>query len=436
MLGATAAWVMKATRSRPNCILSMVTNSFIVRKKGDGQARLEQFSGPERAGRLHQAPRSGAEANRMATNRRKFLQGAAAPLSTMAFASDANAEPAPPKISHAKQNPSTHPYSAPSLPPVTEHSFSQYQLTGAPDKYANLLGIDRPQNWNTTKLRLQVELKNHASHDDPIHEWLSIFRDTFADRASKIVINGGARTHRKSNPQQLRYEPQLYEGSLRGASILLDRCLKYRNELGNFEMGGVNAALSYLAFLKLKPLQRNFLIQSNSADISHIAQSTEEYVSEKYNEQITLFNKDELLAQAAEAAGSAASAARTAHKTDLLTSILEKQFHIQTDFQLASFTRMLTPGNSSNFAERYLRTLVMLSEDLADAYCRLYSASRGLKQVIGLNKLTISGTTPIDIVVPLFSSANAVDGWVEGVVGAQPLSQRKPDILDALVLWS
>jgi hypothetical protein len=206
--------------------------------------------------------------------------------------------------------------------------------------------------------------------------------------------------------------------------------------MGAFEVSAISAGLSYITFLKLKPLQRNFLAKSNSSDIARIQHRMEEYASQRFAEQVTLFHKDELLAQAAEAAGSAATAQLAGTKTDFLSNLLEKQFDIQADAQLAAFTRMLTPGSASNYAEKYLRMLVLFVEDLTDAYCRLYSAGLGMKQVLGIQQLVVAATDHIDVTIPLFSSPSSVDSWVNHVVTTHNIGQRRPDVLDALVLWS
>jgi hypothetical protein len=123
-------------------------------------------------------------------------------------------------------------------------------------------------------------------------------------------------------------------------------------------------------------------------------------------------------------------------KDNFLTHILEKQFHVQIDAQLAQFTRLFEPGSSSNFAERYLRLLSMLTEDLADAYCKIYSASKGVQQVLGMSQVTVAINAPISVDIPGFTTTAGVKMWVDQVVPAQSEHQRTPDVLDALVLWT
>src|ERR1700722_11194091 len=79
--------------------------------------------------------------------------------------------------------------------------------------------------------------------------------------------------------------------------------------------------------------------------------------------------------------------------------------------------------------------LAMLTEDLSDAYCRLYSASKGVQTLLKLSKVSVAMNSPIDVDIPLFAALADVQTWVEKVIPSQG-GQRKPDILDALVLWT
>jgi hypothetical protein len=141
----------------------------------------------------------------------------------------------------------------PNPPDVTEKHFPNYHLLGQPDADSNLLGTERPRDWQATKAQLMRELQSAASPDDPIHKWLHTFSRSFDDLASEIVLNSARNVLRDGTPTELKYEPQLYDSSLRSASGLLDRCLRYRNEMGTFELSGVGAGISYLVFLKTKP---------------------------------------------------------------------------------------------------------------------------------------------------------------------------------------
>lgn len=330
------------------------------------------------------------------------------------------------------------PVPVPPREPITEQSFPNYHLLGKPDAEANLLGAVRPRDWKETKTRLEEALTAAAVAQDPIHNWLATFRGSFDDTAADIVVKAGGHIHRAGQPNELAYEPQLYEASLRGAAALLDRCLRNRNEMGGCEISGVNAGIGYLTFLKLKPLQRNFLTQSNSADLAKIEKTTDTQASQKYGQVgglDRLFEKYQLQAKQIELAGAGAEAGLAEEKNNFLTHLLERQFHIQIDAQLAQFTRLLQPGSSSNFAERYLRLVSLLTEDLADAYCKLYSASKGVQQVLGMSTVTVGMNAPVNVDIPLFAAPAAVKSWVDLIVPPQAGNQRKPDVLDALVLW-
>src|ERR1700722_10729501 len=321
--------------------------------------------------------------------RRNFLKAASLlPLGVLSAAPAGMAAVEPSSIfseSDVDSGAVAPPIPPPPQPPIQEQPFTEYHLLGKPNHDANLFGDLSPKDWKTTKQGLEEALKAAAHADDPIHEWLKTFKVTFDDRATGIVLEAGKYVHRTSLAAELRYEPQLYDVSLRAASGLLDRCLSYRNEMGSFEVAGVSAGIGYLAFLKLKPLQRNFLIRSNSADLAKIEQTTEAIVGHKYRQVggiNRLFEKRQLQAKEAEADGSAEEAALAEVKDNFLSMLLQKQFHFQVDAQLAQLTRLLSTGASSNVAERYLRMLAMLTEDLSDAYCRLYSASKGVQTLL------------------------------------------------------
>lgn len=325
-----------------------------------------------------------------------------------------------------------------SLRTVQEQKFDNYHLLGQPDTTGNLLGLSRPQNWKSAKQELAKALKDSTRAEDPINEWLKTFEPTFDERAIAIVMNAGRGVHRSVSTPELMYEPQLYESSLRSAAALLDRCLRYRNEMGGFEISGVGAGISYLAFLKLKPLQRNYIIHSNSADLAEIERISQAIASRRFGEAKGIFvDKHHLLGLEAEAAGNSAEARLAGAKDELRTRLLEKQFNIQADAQLMLFTRLITPGTSSNYAERYLRIHALLVEDLTDAFHKLYSASKGIQQALGLSQVTgAEGSRTINVDIPLFNANELLEMWVKDIVPPEEGDQRKRDVLDALVLWT
>jgi hypothetical protein len=379
------------------------------------------------------------------SERRSFLKAASLlPLSILANtpAAMAGTETSSPPLedSEASGESRAHPMPPPPpQPPIQEQAFADYHLLGKPVHDANLFGEVRPHDWKTTKADLAAALKSSAVTGDPIHDWLKTFEKSLDEVARNIVLEAGKYLYRVNKPSELKYEPQLYDSSLRSASVLLDRCLRYRNEMGSFETAGIGTGIAYLTFIRVKPLQRNFLIQSNAADLAKIEQTTEATVSHRYK-QIwgidKLFERRQLQAKEAEADGSAEEAARAEVKDNFLSALLQKQFHFQIDAQLAQFTRLISPGSSSNFAERYLRLLAMLTEDLSDAYCKLFSASKGIQQVLNLSTVTVAMGSAVNVDIPLFTTTAHVDTWINQIVPSLGGNQRKPDILDALVLWA
>jgi hypothetical protein len=378
------------------------------------------------------------------TERRDFLKAATFLPLSMLGGSEALGADAPTTVVGQKSFEASAGQSDSAMPfandgPIQEQPFPHYHLLGKPDSAANLFGEVRPSTWAGVKLNLRTGLGAAAHAQDPIHRWLAIFNTSFDVRAAGIVIQARNHIYQGGGSTVLRYEPQLYDGLLRAATVLLDRCLRYRVEMGQFEISGVSAAIGYLAFIKLKPLQRNFLVQSNSADIARIEKISSRRAAERYAEVFgidLLFEEYQLQAKQIELSGSAAEASVGENKANFLTHLLEKQFHIQIDSQLAQFTRLFEPGSSSNFAERYLRLLSLVTEDLTDVYCKLYSASKGVQQVLGLTQVTVGLNSSINVNIPAFQTLNDVRSWVASVVPASAGHERAPDILDALVLWT
>jgi hypothetical protein len=375
------------------------------------------------------------------SERRRFLKTASL-LSLSALAPTARAEAASTNSSLPVEEPDvdidTIPFVPPGPPdPIKEQPFTDYHLLGNANPDANLFGKTRPKDWRNTKAQLKVVIAAEPIlKNDPIQDWLATFDTSFDERAASIVLSAAKYAHPAGSAEP-NYEPQLYDASLRAASVLLDRCLRYRNQMGSLEMAGVSAGIGYLSFIKLRPIQRNFLIQSNAADLAEIERTTEAKVAHRYHQiwgLARLFERRQLQAREAEANGFSNEAGRAEAKDNFLSMLLQKQFHYQIDAQLAQFTRLISPGSSSNFAERYLRMLALLTEDLADAYCKLYSASKGIQSVLGLTSANVGLNTPINVDIPLFTTTAAIAQWVQAIT--QSGNQKAPDILDALVLWT
>jgi hypothetical protein len=325
-------------------------------------------------------------------------------------------------------------------PQPQEQTFTDYHLLGNADRTGNLLGAGtRPGTWRDTKARLAAELLRTAQANDPIHEWIKTFLPGFDERSSAIVLGATSALARPGRPAELRYDPELYDISLRSSAMQLDRCLRYRNEMGGFEISGVNAGIGYLAFLKSKPIQRNLIVQSSSADLDELANLTESRTGGIYAHArgiSRLFEKYHLLGLRSDAEGEAIEADFAGRKERLRTHLLEKQFHLQVDTQLAELTRLLSPGSASDFAERYLRILNYLTEDLADIYGKLYSAARGVQQVLQISNMPLPGGASVPVDIPAFSTAATLTAWIQQIVPTAANSQRQPDVLDAFVIWS
>ena len=208
--------------------------------------------------------------------------------------------------------------------------------------------------------------------------------------------------------------------------------------MGAFEVTGVSAGIAYLTFLQVKPLQRNLIEQSNNADIDSLAKSANERAAGLFARAARgfagLWDKYHMLGLQADADGDSAEAQLATQKEQLRAALLLDQFNIESDAQLAEFTRMLTPGTSANSSERYLRLLVLMTEDLADAYYKLYAAAKGVQSVLGVTALNVGLGAAVPVDIPAFANRVDLDAWVKSIV-VTPGHQQQPDVLGALVLW-
>jgi hypothetical protein len=382
-------------------------------------------------------------------DRRTFLANASI-LPAVLVATAARALPAQTSSVNDETKPIPAPSSAPLTPPGAGAAGDQMPyindpeapqaLPMSPDKIGSktrqhLLDDHNPVNWRDSKHQLGIALQA-VDASDPVIAWLKTFDESFDALSTRAVIAGAATIGRPGSKLELRYEPQLFEAWLKSASALLDRCLEYRREMGGFEIAGVKAAFEYLSFLHTNPLQRHLMKLGNQADVADIQQRSQNNAAHKYAEAIAL--EKVARGHALESDGASKAAGLTKAKEQLRTEIQAQQFDINTETQLAQFTRFLTAGSSSNYAERYLRLQMMLMEDLADAYCKLYCAAQGVIAVLGLKSIAISGKPSVDVAIPAFVGATAqaaVAKWVASVVPDQG-AQRSPDVVDALVLWT
>lgn len=332
----------------------------------------------------------------------------------------------------------SEPEPVPSPPPLQDHVYDSYQLLGAADDDSNVFGSTRPRDWHGTKAQVQSALGKATKPADPIHTWLKTFDVTFDERAANIILDATSQVYRQGSTSLLRYESQLYEGLLRSAAVLLDRCLRYRLEMGQFETAGVGAGLAYLGFTRLRPLHKNLISHSNAADLVKIEKGKNQRARDKYAEAGSLsetFQYYEFEAKKILLTGDIQESGSLEVKGNYLIKNLTQQLDISSDLQLAQFTRFFAAGSSSNWAERYLRLASMLTEDLGDAFCRLYSASKGVQQVLGLAQVSVAMSLPVNVDIPAFAEIAAIQAWVDQIVPLDPTKQRQPDIVDALVLW-
>jgi hypothetical protein len=373
------------------------------------------------------------------TDRRQFLQNAgnlpAAMLVTAAGASevgaatatnvdikDSKAQLPPPKIAGALAEQEKNPPSADTL--------------GAASR-ENLLDSKYQMNWRDAKRSLAKALAVKLPATDPIANWLTVFSDSFDTISAAVVTKASSSINRPGSTTELCYEPQLFEGCLRGASTLLDRCLTYRREMGEFEVSGVKAALDYLTFVHVNPIQRSLMKLANDSDVAGIQQDYQDKAQMSYASS----GQEQQIAQghAFESGGAATAASVTALKENLKAKFARRQFDLTIEAQLAQFTRYVTPGSASNMAERYLRLRALLEEDLADAYRKLYCAAIGIAAVLGVTSVNLASSgAPVNTAIPLFAGANATSAlntWIQQFV-PNPKGQRAPDVVDALVLWT
>jgi hypothetical protein len=372
-------------------------------------------------------------------DRREFLQGAGT-LSGAALATTAIAAAGDNTTQTVSNGPGP---GAQTPPPAIQNSLDDQDKHPPP---ADMLGADTREalldkkyqlSWRTTKLAAIKAAAEKVSPNDPIVAWLKVFANSFDDIASATVLNAAKSVSRPGSAVELCYEPQLFEGALRSASTLLDRCLSYRREMGEFEVSGVKAALDYITFVQVNPVQRTLMRLANDSDVAGVQKDYQVKAQNSY----TMAASSEKIAQghAYESGGAATAASVTELKEGLKTKYTRRQFDLTVEAQLAQFTRYITPGSASNMAERYLRLRALLEEDLSDAYRKLYCASIGVASVLGLTSLTLASSATVNTVIPLFSGANgtsaAISKWIQPFVSSQN-GQRAPDIVDALVIWT
>jgi hypothetical protein len=336
----------------------------------------------------------------------------------------------------------------PQAPPRALPGDFSAETAGDPDPKMNLFGGKRPRSWHEVRDFVSASLTAHPSSNQ-VKDWMDTFSLTFDQQARAIVIDAYTNLLMSpDDPNQFRYEPGLFESALRTAAGQLDRCLAYRNEMGEYEIAGINAGLSYLTFLKISPLQLSLIRETNRADIGIMEKENSQLNIENYNAlgNFKHFPVDDVYVTGLrqDAQGNLSEAELNIIKENNRTTLLEEQFKIQVDAQLAQFLRFTTPGTSSNFSERYIRLARLLEEDLGDALCGLISAAKGVQSLFsGLNNtfvnFPLSASTKVDVQIPKLDTDEAITAWIRNFsarpAGFPPAKENRVEILDALVLW-
>lgn len=285
------------------------------------------------------------------------------------------------------------------------------------------------KNWADLKIKLQANFKEQESepHYEIINKWLNTFTNkTISEQEIEVVKRAGDGIYVGEIQKTLIYEPQLVEFLLEGIGRLLDRCLAYRQELAELEIAGIKAATEYVMFLRVNSIDMSMLddaLQDQQAGV----------LANAFDNAAQQFKKsDDALGKGfeSESSGQANAYRITAEKeVRRKKGYAARNGHIKAANH-AMFTRLVSPGNAHNYAERFERVFRFFSEDLSEAYQKAYCAALGLKSVYR-----------IDNVIPLFNSSSSetnVNNWIGATVGRDVAysSYSIPDAIDALVTWT
>jgi hypothetical protein len=288
--------------------------------------------------------------------------------------------------------------------------------------------------------------------DDPMPTWAETFSSTFDRRARRIVVDTAAAL---ADPTQFGpgrdppYTTHLYDVWLRSAAGLLDRCLAYRREMGQYEVQGIYTAINYVHFATSGDIANSLLEVGDLSEVEHIRQASSNKAARKFAEawDVAPLAKGEAI----QSDGAARVAAMMTGKESDKKIFLGMAFNAAAEVQLAKFAASVTPGSATNWAERYLRLLALLKDDLGEAFMKCYCAGLGVAQV--LEDTTVRGLHgDISVVLPL--EEKGIDAWMRDVLphqggdGASTLRVddvnsnvlndpkiRRIDVLDALVIW-
>lgn len=192
--------------------------------------------------------------------------------------------------------------------------------------------------------------------------WLEAFSNSAVVQAIELV---------KAKPAN-DYEPLLLETTLKEASAALDRCLALQRQAYELEISAVKAAAEYELFLQLADLdaslETNALgIPGLQAEESGFRQASSLYTLDKG------FPKHDATLSDRAKAGLTAAAERQA--------LSKQRWEVRKKYEAEYHSRHTAPGNAHNFKERMERTVVLLADDLQEAYEKLVGVQRGLKAI-------------------------------------------------------
>jgi hypothetical protein len=175
------------------------------------------------------------------------------------------------------------------------------------------------------------------------------------------------------------YNPYLYESLMTDVSSALDRCLAYRRECAGLESQAVNRALEYDLFLKTSV---------NDETLNGLLTDTASLVKTQKGQADTaqaLTKVGDPLKSLAPAytGGALAATGAIANQTKKSTALADR-LKLLRDYQDNLQMRHTTPGHALNHAERRGRVIVLIKQDVAEAYQKAVAARAGMIKQLGL----------------------------------------------------
>ena len=191
------------------------------------------------------------------------------------------------------------------------------------------------------------------------NDWLGVFRKSAVVQAISLF---------KPVP---RYEPLLLDTLLQEASAALDRCLAFRREAYELEIAAVKAAADYALFKELSTIDEKseilaLAIPRLESETTGYRQASAAYADKGFSKH------DETLSNSA-GAGLKLAARRE--------ELIRGRWEVRRRYEANYNSRHTAPGNAHNFAERWIRTVNLLAEDLQEAYEKLMAVRFVLKAI-------------------------------------------------------